>query len=185
MEIIIEDIPAGGLDIEANSAQEVWLNKAMQAALDLRFTEHDQAALALNCQRCGQDVDIRGKLQYSIHVDCDRCLKPLCVQAELDINLHLTPLYENDRQYRKHGHEEEELITEDEGFNYYEGDRFELDGIIAELVVINQTMKNICSQDCKGLCQSCGQNLNEGTCNCEQEKTNSRWDALKNFKSNK
>jgi uncharacterized protein len=35
-----------------------------------------------------------------------------------------------------------------------------------------------CREDCKGLCASCGKNLNEGSCDCTPVKGDSRWDAL-------
>jgi uncharacterized protein len=35
-----------------------------------------------------------------------------------------------------------------------------------------------CREDCKGLCATCGTNLNETTCNCTPTKTDTRWDAL-------
>jgi uncharacterized protein len=35
-----------------------------------------------------------------------------------------------------------------------------------------------CKADCKGLCATCGTNLNESSCNCAPTKTESRWDAL-------
>jgi uncharacterized protein len=34
-----------------------------------------------------------------------------------------------------------------------------------------------CSEDCKGLCATCGTNLNESTCNCTPTTTDSRWGA--------
>ncbi len=35
-----------------------------------------------------------------------------------------------------------------------------------------------CRDECKGLCSSCGTNLNEGSCGCSQNTTDKRWDAL-------
>jgi uncharacterized protein len=35
-----------------------------------------------------------------------------------------------------------------------------------------------CREDCKGLCATCGTNLNESTCNCTPTRTDSRWNAL-------
>jgi uncharacterized protein len=35
-----------------------------------------------------------------------------------------------------------------------------------------------CREDCKGLCATCGTNLNESTCNCAPTRTESRWGAL-------
>jgi uncharacterized protein len=36
-----------------------------------------------------------------------------------------------------------------------------------------------CREDCKGLCPTCGTDLNTGTCNCEPVTTDSRWDKLR------
>ena len=47
-------------------------------------------------------------------------------------------------------------------------------------------MKVLCSEDCKGICNVCGQNLNEGTCDCEDTGLDPRMsvirDVFKNFK---
>ncbi len=36
-----------------------------------------------------------------------------------------------------------------------------------------------CREDCKGLCPSCGADLNEGPCDCEPVTTDARWDSLR------
>jgi uncharacterized protein len=35
---------------------------------------------------------------------------------------------------------------------------------LREDLILDYPMKPLCSKDCKGLCQFCGQNLNEGSC---------------------
>ena len=37
----------------------------------------------------------------------------------------------------------------------------------------------LCREDCKGLCATCGIDLNTGTCEHSQVKTDSRWDSLR------
>ena len=39
----------------------------------------------------------------------------------------------------------------------------------------------ICSEECKGLCPICGQNLNDGECSCDKEQTDPRFDILDNL----
>ncbi|MFD1907102.1 YceD family protein [Paenibacillus rhizoplanae] len=39
----------------------------------------------------------------------------------------------------------------------------------------------LCKADCLGLCQKCGQNLNEGTCSCDNTVIDPRLAALKGF----
>lgn len=36
----------------------------------------------------------------------------------------------------------------------------------------------LCRPDCRGLCPSCGQNLNDATCGCDAAAVNHRWSAL-------
>lgn len=37
----------------------------------------------------------------------------------------------------------------------------------------------LCRADCAGLCPHCGTNLNEGSCDCEEDTSDPRWDALR------
>ena len=41
--------------------------------------------------------------------------------------------------------------------------------------------KHICSEECKGLCPSCGVNLNTDSCNCKKDLKSSPFDVLKNL----
>ena len=45
----------------------------------------------------------------------------------------------------------------------------------AQLVI---PMKPLCREDCAGLCQKCGKNLNEGPCACPTEEMDPRWAKL-------
>ena len=40
----------------------------------------------------------------------------------------------------------------------------------------------VCSENCLGLCPSCGKDLNAGPCGCDAEPVDPRWEALKDFK---
>jgi len=42
----------------------------------------------------------------------------------------------------------------------------DLDPDIREEIILDYPMKPLCNPNCKGLCQSCGKNLNEGGCSC-------------------
>ena len=43
----------------------------------------------------------------------------------------------------------------------------ELDEPLLEALILDFPTKNLCSEDCKGLCPVCGVNLNKETCDCE------------------
>jgi DUF177 domain-containing protein len=51
-------------------------------------------------------------------------------------------------------------------------------------VLLALPMHAVCREDCKGLCGSCGQNLNEGECRCAVDRVDPRFAQLKDFKLN-
>ena len=61
-------------------------------------------------------------------------------------------------------------------------DKIELDEDIRDYALLAVPMKQLCSEDCKGLCPRCGKNLNEGPCNCKEENLDPRWEPLKELK---
>lgn len=44
-----------------------------------------------------------------------------------------------------------------------------IDEVVEAAVILESDMQLLCSEDCKGLCDRCGKNLNEGPCGCETE----------------
>lgn len=184
MELVISDIPEEGLQLEFDHSKDAWFKRVLTDTLGDSFGEGDQAHLTLSIQKFGDDLEIEGQLFIVSHPTCDRCLEQYREETIVPIHSHMTPLYENERQREREMEEgvEVELVKEDMEFSYYEGDRIHLDEIINEQLVLSQPMKHLCSEECKGLCQQCGQNLNEGSCSCREEHLDPRWEVLKNFK---
>lgn len=54
--------------------------------------------------------------------------------------------------------------------NYTEGMCIDLTDSIREAIIIRLSVKPLCSDDCKGLCATCGSNLNEGRCSCSKNE---------------
>lgn len=184
MEIIIFDIPEGGQDLSYDTTKHEWFGRIVKEVLGEAFEEKDTAQLKLHLDRFEDDVDITGEFRAKYHPACDRCLERSAEDLVIPIRAHLTPLYENDRQRERENDEGTDLsaIKEDLDFSYYEGDRFHLDEFINEQIVLAQPMKHLCSENCKGLCPHCGANLNEGTCQCKEEHTDPRWEALRSVR---
>ena len=45
----------------------------------------------------------------------------------------------------------------------------DLDEIFSTACILAMDGKHLCSEDCKGLCPTCGKDLNEGPCGCGKE----------------
>ncbi len=61
---------------------------------------------------------------------------------------------------------------------HFEGDVLDLTELIKDFVVLELPVVPLCASDCKGLCSTCGQNLNEGGCDCAKDDIDPRWSKL-------
>src|SRR5215213_1677197 len=75
-----------------------------------------------------------------------------------------------------------ELQAEDLILSAYEGDAVDLDELVREQILLALPSRHLCREDCKGLCQKCGANLNDAPCSCEQGEVDPRWAALADLK---
>ena len=55
----------------------------------------------------------------------------------------------------------------------------ELDDIVISDILLTLPRKNLCKEDCRGLCPSCGKNLNLGDCGCDRRTVDPRLEILK------
>lgn len=66
--------------------------------------------------------------------------------------------------------------TEDDGEDYVEvtDGMLDIELVAAEQLMMEFPMREVCSDDCKGLCVKCGKNLNEGDCGCPKKEIDPR-----------
>ncbi len=70
-----------------------------------------------------------------------------------------------------------ELEEADLGVLYLKGEILDTDPILTEQIQLNVPMRQLCRQDCTGLCPQCGIDRNVESCDCE-DVGDPRWDAL-------
>lgn len=56
---------------------------------------------------------------------------------------------------------------------------FDLSEIVRQELQLNAPLRVLCDEECRGLCPTCGQNLNQAACQCELEAVDPRLSALK------
>lgn len=126
----------------------------------------------LRAQAVGEGVLVRGTMATRLALECRRCLAAVPVEVEDEVTLLFEPLVEG---------EEEEL----EGEVYplpARGEELDLRPALREELILRRPNFVVCSETCRGLCPTCGVNLNETTCSCVPEEESSPWSALKNLK---
>ncbi|CAH0122103.1 MULTISPECIES: DUF177 domain-containing protein [unclassified Paenibacillus] len=114
-------------------------------------------------------VDVRGELHVRMDLNCSRCLAPLT-------ETYVIPFHEQFKQMENpaEADEDEELIFVSE-------DQVDIKPYVEETLYMNLPYVPLCGEDCKGLCPTCGQNLNEQACSCSNERIDPRLAGLKDF----
>ena len=112
----------------------------------------------------GQSLTLEANVSGRMVTECARCLDE--VEADVEFSVHELLS------------QREEGADEDEDIILFDGYEIELDDIIADHFLMNISGRYLCSDDCKGLCPVCGQNLNHGECDCDNEYIDPRWQAL-------
>ena len=123
------------------------------------------------------DIRIRAAIRGSFQLLCARCVEPIAYHADQSFDLIFRPTGVDADQG-------ERAITEAETeIGYYEDSGLLLEDVIREQVLLSLPERSLCREDCKGLCPSCGSNLNDTACNCGKVKVDPRWSALQELSS--
>ena len=59
-----------------------------------------------------------------------------------------------------------ELNDDDLDTSFYSEEKVVLEDLVSEQINLALPMRPLCSPDCKGLCLTCGTDLNRGSCTC-------------------
>ncbi len=121
-------------------------------------------------------TDVQGNISANIELECSRCLRP----AEMSLYFPFDAVFVTAENYTQE--KEAELRADDLEVSVFEGDRIDLTELAREQILLNVPTQVFCREDCEGLCQKCGANLNLINCNCKEEETDPRWSALKKLK---
>uniref|UniRef100_A0A831TZ87 DUF177 domain-containing protein n=1 Tax=Geobacter metallireducens TaxID=28232 RepID=A0A831TZ87_GEOME len=125
-------------------------------------------------------IRVKGEVAVRMRFACSRCLVPF----ESEISSVFTMFYTRGNQIAT-DEDEVELAEEDLVSVSYDGDEIDFAPEIAEQVIMELPLKPLCSEDCQGLCATCGADLNEGDCGCGRAALNFKFSALKDFKVEK
>lgn len=116
-----------------------------------------------------KSLELNAKVIGECEVQCARCRKPMTIPVSFDIS---------------------EVIIEssgedlDEDVLVIEGEEIDISDVVLNNFLMNVDGKYLCSEDCKGLCPECGQDLNLGECSCENVHIDPRWEKLAEIMKN-
>ena len=130
---------------------ELFSSKPFQSPVSVRGIAENRA----------QIVSLKLDCYFVMNLACDRCLADL----ERSFEEHFSHILVRELS-----------SDEDDGGDYIvvEGDTLDLDELILSDILLSLPTKFLCREDCKGLCPSCGKNLNFDSCECQKKQVDPR-----------
>lgn len=132
-----------------------------------------EATVTGRASRKGSVVRLLGIIRANVEVNCDRCAAPISAPLEVKFDTSFVPA-----EVERKAVEKVELQKDDLEYSIYEGETLDFDELVREQILLALPTRSLCKEECKGLCQTCGKNLNEGECGCAEKEIDPRWSAL-------
>lgn len=144
--------------------------------LDQRFN-FDSLECRAYLARNLEFVELKGHYQVNVKSECDFCLDPVFLELDEEFTLDLVS---EGNQPELSG--DVELSVDSPEMDYYSGEEILLIKYFEDQLILDLPLNASCSDDCKGLCSSCGANLNHKQCDCHEKTGNSPFSVLKDLK---
>ena len=112
-------------------------------------------------------VEVSGQVSAPFTGTCRRCGRPLGGEVVTDVREVYRPRSARERD----GEEDEET---------YElgADHLDLAPMVRDAILLDLPIAPLCQDECRGLCDRCGADLNVDPCDCTVERVDDRWAAL-------
>ena len=132
----------------------------------------------LRLMRTDDGIWASGPVEVSLDYTCSRCVVPFTSWVKLTVDDVFLPTADVATGARVRLEDDEEP----ESFRLDEHHVLDLSEAVRQYALAAAPLAPLCREDCKGLCQMCGADLNHGTCDCAQP-TDPRWAQLEGLRA--
>ncbi len=147
-----------GDEKEVNTAAD--LGETVFRGADIYIGKTRISGVAKNVSK---GIELAAIIDSNLVLECGRCLESF----KHPMKLRLKELFYFDN-------EESEYKVED--------DSIDVGQTIIESIALSLDIKTLCKIDCKGVCPSCGINLNKSICECQKKGIDIRFNKLQELK---
>ena len=125
------------------------------------------------------EISVHGKIKVKVILTCSRCAAEYSEPLDIDVDERFVP--EGSAELER----DDEVDADELCVFGYDQNELKIDELTRENIIASLPYRPLCSQECRGVCTQCGQNLNEKTCKCGStgKEVDPRWGALKKFSS--
>lgn len=189
MLVKIEEIQEPGLEL----SQPIERNVLDEALKDSEgFSLVQAGPLRASFRKVSGQVHVSGGFRATVNGPCRRCTRDVPVELPVEFALRMVrhlpkPEVEDDeaaaptpkKPSKKRRQQVEDDLQAESAASFelaevdaepFDGKTIDLDPIVREQVLLALPVTVLCRDDCKGLCPTCGQDLNENDCGHSEKK---------------
>jgi uncharacterized protein len=168
MQVRLQEIPKNGLALRYDqSTVEMDLD-----SISVQFK--GVIAVDLFLEKLEGLVTLLGEVSTALLLECGRCLRVFEQPLRLDLRANYLPDAGDATTDNESGDGSVEV-------NFYSGDLIEVDKFIREQIILALPLRALCHEECLGLCVRCGQDLNQGRCDCVIEEPGGPFSTLRQY----
>jgi uncharacterized protein len=151
------------------------LNERLGSGGTADFRLVQPLAVDVRYYRAGEDLFFEGHCDTVAEGVCARCLETFSQPVATPFEFVLTQAQPKDAT--------QELHTDDLAFSFFTGDEIDLTPLVGEQAILSLPTRAVCREECRGLCPSCGANLNTDPCACKTSSPDPRLAILANARA--
>lgn len=123
----------------------------------------------IRLMRSADGVLATGELGTSAELECDRCLEPFVAGLEVHLEEEYRPTVDvlTGAPLETAADLEAETLID-------EAHILDLEEVLRQDLILAMPLHALCHPECAGLCPHCGQNLNQGKCDCRRTVVDAR-----------
>ena len=208
--IHVDDINTAGQPWDHQLPREE-LDEMLGGELPSEFHAGGAAVVKAKLTKMGRKVLVQAAFTVPLAGVCKRCLKDVALDEPVELTLTFNPRSadEGGPRPKPEGERPEKAVNakyrgkaDDHGMGRDKGDTeaagtfdpqlaeeetytsksIDLWPFVREQILLAAPPSPVCREECKGLCISCGQDLNLADCGHRQVVTDPRWEALKGIR---
>ncbi len=165
MKLSLSQMPTSGRDLDF-SEDATLLNDAGEGV-----KARDGIRVQARAERQSGGLSVQGAVVTCVVLTCRRCLVDFDFPVDARFDVVYAPIIDET--------EEVELAGRDVVVGHLDGDTVDLTELVHEQVLLALPLAPVCGEGCKGLCRTCGADLNRAACGCAPEPADPRFAALK------
>ena len=140
----------------------------------------DTVHLTCHVHRDSDVAVIESDVRAIVKLECSRCLETFEREIVGNFSLVARKMKKGEILKSTDEEEDEEGQNDDTDIVILDSDTNNIDitEYVHDALLLALPLKPVCREECRGLCDICGHNLNEGDCSCIRKRSDNRWNEL-------